>query len=62
VATLSLQVSEPDASVSIDGHLVGRSPLNEIFLDPGTYRIAVERRGFASKEVVVTVAKGVRRR
>jgi hypothetical protein len=58
VATLSLPVSEPGASVWINGRPIAPSALNEIFLDPGTYTIAAKRRGYAGKEVVVTVAKG----
>jgi hypothetical protein len=58
VGTLVITVNEPGAEVAIDGLRVGRSPLHEVYVAPGTRRITVELRGYNTEEAVVTVSAG----
>ncbi len=59
VGALRLTVSEPGASVTIDGETVGTTPLTSpVVLDLGAHKIAVTKEGFASTDKVVQIAGG----
>lgn len=61
IGALDIRVEEASAAVLIDGRNVGRTPLNEIFVDPGAHRIEVALDGYMRHEMVVTVNKGEQR-
>jgi hypothetical protein len=53
---LEVAVSEPGAQVTLQGRVVGLSPLGEVgFLMPGTYRVGARKAGFDPVEVDVEV-------
>ncbi|MGK3994761.1 PEGA domain-containing protein [Sorangium sp. So ce1024] len=59
VSRLDLEVSEPGATVLVDGEEVGQTPLREpVLLDIGTRKIRVTKRGFKDVEVTEQVAGG----
>jgi hypothetical protein len=54
---LQIEASADHAEVSVDGSLVGTTPL-EIRLDPGTHRVVVKKRGFQEWTRDVRVVDG----
>jgi hypothetical protein len=59
VAKLSITVNQPGASISINGRLVGTSPLTEpVLVDMGQHELKVELAGFKPFTRVVQVAGG----
>lgn len=59
VSTLSVQVEEPDALLSIDGHPVGKSPfLGPVPIDVGRRRVTLQKEGFSPAEATVDVVRG----
>lgn len=57
VATLGILVNVPSAVVSIDGHVIGTSPLKEpVFVEPGKRVVTVARNGYkdSRQEAVLT--------
>ncbi len=57
LARLTLEVSEADAEISVDGSVVGRSPLSKALLvSAGRRRVVVSKAGFAVWERSVDVA------
>jgi hypothetical protein len=55
--TLEIDASSEHAEVSVDGDLVGTTPL-EIKLDPGSHRVIVKKRGFHDWTRDVRVIEG----
>lgn len=59
VGTVTLTVSEPDATVTLDGEPVGTTPLGQrIVIDLGTHKIGVTKPGFVALERAVDVGGG----
>ncbi len=59
VGAVKVSGTPSGAEVSVDGVLVGKMPLQaEIFLDPGTHRLAARREGYVEAERVVEAAPG----
>jgi hypothetical protein len=58
VGTVNVVVSEPGATVSIDGAYVGKTPLTPVGLDLGTHTVTVAKEGFESVSKPVEVAGG----
>jgi PEGA domain-containing protein len=59
VGTVALTVSEPDATVTLDGEPVGTTPLAQrIVIDLGTHKIGVTKPGFVPLERPVDVGGG----
>lgn len=59
-AQLSLQVSEVDAEVQLDGAVVGRSPLTEPLLaNPGPHQITLNKPGFVALTQQLVLTRGV---
>ena len=57
IGTLRLQVSEPDASIRIDGRDVGLSPLDAVVsLESGVHYLEIVKPGFSPDRREVTVA------
>jgi hypothetical protein len=57
VAAVTVEASRADAEISVDGKIVGRSPLQlDVFLMPGTHVIAGNLGTARAQEVVETVA------
>lgn len=59
LTALTIRVSEPGASVFVDGRMVGRSPLDyEVFVDPGTRTIEAKLAGHDDAKQIVAASKG----
>ncbi|WP_437709325.1 hypothetical protein WMF45_33515 [Sorangium sp. So ce448] len=59
VGTLRVWVTPPEAELLVDGKpLLEEEAAYEIYLEPGTHRLAARRAGYAEAEQVVTVAAG----
>jgi tetratricopeptide (TPR) repeat protein len=57
---LAITSTEAAAVVLVDGTLRGTTPLREtVRIDPGTHRVRLEKPGFGTREVTVTVARSV---
>jgi hypothetical protein len=61
VGSLVIVARESGAEVSVDGRRVGKTPLREIFVDPGTRRVVIEREGYKREELTITIRKGEER-
>lgn len=58
-ARLVISVSEPDAEIRVDGHLLGKSPLRAAeWVDGGTRHVVVRKDGFVTQEQDVRVVGG----
>lgn len=56
---LRLDVAEDDAAVLVDGTVIARGPYRDALrLPPGTYRVAVRKRGYVAWESEVRVGPG----
>jgi hypothetical protein len=63
VATLALSVDKPGAEVRIDGHPVGRTPLeSELYADPGMHTIVVSLAAHQDSRQVVSLPAGEERK
>lgn len=58
LGTLQLSVSEDMAEIVIDGQSVGFSPLEALYLDPGSHEISVRKTGFEDTEGVLSILGG----
>jgi hypothetical protein len=59
VATVGILVNVPDAVVSIDGRVIGTSPLKEpVFVDPGKRVVTVTRNGYKDSRQEADFAAG----
>jgi len=58
LGALQLSVSEDMAAIVIDGQSVGFSPLESLYLDPGSHEISVSKTGFQSAGGVLSIQAG----
>jgi hypothetical protein len=58
VGTVKVAVTEPDATVSVDGAYVGKTPLAPVPVDLGTHTVTVAKDGFDSATGQVEVPGG----
>jgi hypothetical protein len=59
VGTVKLSVTQPDATVTVDGETIGVTPLAEaLVLDLGEHTVVVRKDGFATVEKVIPVSGG----
>ncbi len=58
MATLNIASEPPDADVTIDGGIVGRTPILDMRLRPGTMRIDIYRPGYQPYSTTVRVDAG----
>lgn len=60
LADATIQVNEPEASIYVDGALIGKSPLPEkTRLDLGPRKLRVEKPGYTTHEAAIAVGGGV---
>lgn len=58
---IAIESQQSGAIVFVDGTQRGTTPLNgAVRVDPGTHRVRLEKAGFATTEIVVTVASAVK--
>ena len=57
-ARLTLRANVPDATVSVAGENIGKTPLSRILVDAGRQRVALEKAGYSRVERVLTLAGG----
>ncbi|XXX77797.1 PEGA domain-containing protein [Sorangium sp. So ce134] len=59
LGVVRVQVTPPEGEVLVDGEpLPAEETAEELFLEPGTHRVAARRAGYAEAEKVVTVVAG----
>ncbi len=59
VGALQIKVNVPDATVTIDGTPIGKTPLvGDVFVEPGSRTIEVQLGGYKAGKQVVTAAAG----
>lgn len=62
VARVSVRVDQPGAQISVDGVVVGRSPLSDpLIVDVGEHQVQVELSGYVPQSQTFTLAGGDRR-
>lgn len=58
VGTLDIRTAVPGATIFVDGHIVGYTPLEGVFVDPGRRTITARMTGKAFQEKPVDIAAG----
>lgn len=55
---LAVQPNVPAADVFIDGKLIGKAPIRELVLKPGTYEVRVTKAGYSAEIEMLSVRAG----
>ena len=58
---IAIQTDPPDAKVTLDNIELGNSPTQEISIQPGRYKLKIEKQGYKPVNASITISKDERR-
>lgn len=58
VSEVKFEIAEPGVEISVDGEVVGTTPLASAQLDVGKHTVSLKKEGFATQEILLVVVGG----